>query len=119
MKSKEMEEQIEIKVSARGVGEGGAKMGSFEAFPRKSRAGRWRAVLSSARVERVGLGRQPLSSDDFAHLTFPSPASAAWERIPQMACPQSWPHNSKQDSQSSLPSCPRTPHVMGRQSINH
>lgn len=39
MKSKEMEEQIEIKVSSRGEG-GGAEIGSLEAFPYKSRAGR-------------------------------------------------------------------------------
>lgn len=35
MKSKEMEEQIEIKVSSKGT-----EMGSLEAFPYKSRTGR-------------------------------------------------------------------------------
>lgn len=90
MKSKEMEEQIEIKVrpGPRGRGRDPRPWGlpsylqswPLEGGPAQCTGGSGRPWQTAARSD------DPSS----AHLPLPSPARPAWERLPQPACSHHW-----------------------------
>jgi hypothetical protein len=102
MKSKEMEEQIEIKVSS---GSGGGVGARTSALGLPFQLQRW--PLEGGPAQRTAFLAASLRLQwSSTHLPLPSPARPAWEHLPRLACSQSWRHNSKQDSQGPCPCAP-------------